>query len=281
MIAEILNQEVLPTSNRIGGGAENIGRIENKQGDIGFTLTCFMGAADSGEAEYEKFKTKETEFIANVYPQVLYVLLRKDFADKYKIKDVRDLLATEAPIRFASLKSGTASEFILSMLLKYGYNSSFEQLRKQQWQITFNNYAETADNFVAGELDCFAYTAGTDVPLIKIMEEYTDVVILPIERSVLETLSKKFKTSVYTIQPGDYTNVSEPIETLGDYTALIARKDLPDELVYNVLKSLYENKDYIAETIIDFDAFSPETAIPKGLSMHPGALGFWTEQKAK
>ena len=191
------------------------------------------------------------------------------------------MLAVNAPIRFASLKPGTASEFILNMLLKYGYNTSFEQLRKQNWQISFNNYAETADNFVAGELDCFAYTAGTDVPLIKTMEEYLEVVILPIERSVLNILSEKFKTSIYTLQPGDYANIKEPIDTLGDYTSLIARKDLPDDVVYNILKALYTNKKYIAQTIVDFNGFSPETAVPKGLSMHPGAVKFWTELQVK
>ncbi len=281
LIAEVLNQDVLPTSTRIGGGVANIGDIEEKKGDIGFTLTCFMGAADSGEKEYERFKTKGVSIIGNVYPQVLYVLLRKDFADKYKIKTIKDLLAVNGPTRFASLKPGTASEFILSMLLKYGYNTDFKQLEKQNWQISFNNYAETADNFAAGELDCFAYTAGTDVPLIKTMEEYLDVLILPVETSVLDALSAKFKTGTYTIQPKDYACVTEPINTLGDYTTLIAQKDLADDVIYNTLKALYLNKDYIADTVIDFGSLSPDTAMPKGLSMHPGAVKFWTELKAK
>ena len=281
LISEVLNQAIMPTSTRIGGGVANIGDIEDKNGDIGFTLTCFMGAADSGEKEYEVFKTKGVSIIGNVYPQVLYVLLRKDFADKYNIKTIKDLLAVHGPTRFASLKPGTASEFILSMLLKYGYNTNFKQLEKQNWQISFNNYAETADNFVAGELDCFAYTAGTDVPLIKTMEEYLDVLILPVETSVLDALSAKFKTGTYTIQPKDYACVTEPINTLGDYTTLIAQKDLADDVIYNTLKALYLNKEYIANTVIDFDSLSPDTAMPKGLSMHPGAVKFWTELKAK
>lgn len=278
-ITEILNTNILPTSMRLGGGVANIKSIAEGQGDIGFTLSCFMGAASSGEEEYKILETENIEIIANVYPQVLYVLLRKDFADKHNIESIRDLLALEEPVRFASLKPGTASEFIVSMLLKYGYNTNFEQLKKQGWQLSFNNYAETADNFVAGDLDCFAYTAGTDVPLIKIMEDHLEVIILPVEEDILSLLADKFQTSTYIIEPGDYTSITEPIATLGDYTTIIVRKDLPDTLVYKIIETLYTNKSYIAKDIIDFNSLSPDTAIPGTLAMHPGALKFWNDME--
>jgi len=280
-IAETLSNTVLPASSRTGGGVANLKNIEEKRGDIGFTLACFMGAADSGEKEYEALRTTGVEIIANVYPQVLYVLVRKDFAEKHKITDARSLFALKAPVRFASLKPGTASEFILSMLLKYGYKTDFAQLKKQGWLIEFNNYAETADNFVAGDLDSFAYTAGTNVPLIKTMEEHLGVVILPVEQKVLTALSAKFKTGTYTIEPGDYQSVKTAIKTLGDYTAMIARSDLPDTLVYDVLQSLYKNKGYIGEDIVDFTTLGPKTAVPANLPLHPGAAKFWKDVAKK
>lgn len=185
-IAEVLSKKVASTTSRMGGGMANIASINDKAGDFGFSLTCFLGAGQSGEAEYQDIKLENVSLLANIYPQVLYFLVRKDFADENGITTVNDLLQKKMPLRFASLKPGTASEFILNLLFKHGYNTSFDQLKKQGWVISFNNYAETADNFVAGELDCFAYTAGTTVPLILTMEEHTEVLVLPIDQKVLD-----------------------------------------------------------------------------------------------
>lgn len=276
-IADTLSREVLTTTSRIGGGVDNLEAVHNKVGDIGFTLSCFLGASRSGEAEYKNLAFDNVIVLNNVYPQVLYFLVRKDFAAKHGIVDVETLLQKRMPLRFASLRPGTASEFILTLLLKYGYDTSFEKLSAQGWDIMFNNYAETADNFVDGQIDCFAYTAGTVVPLIKTMEQHTDVLILPVSQKVLDLLAGKFKTSTYVIPPGIYDSVTSPLLTLGDYTTQVVRKDLPDDLVYSICHALWYNKDYIARVVEDFGQLSPETALPEGLEVHPGARKFWTE----
>jgi len=274
-IAEVLSKSVTPTTSRMGGGMANIESINTGTGDLGFSLTCFLGASQSGEEEYRDIRFDNSMLMVNVYPQVLYFLLRKDFAEKHGITGVESLLKQKMPLRFASLKPGTASEFILNLLFKYGYKTSFEQLREQGWIISFNNYAETADNFVSGELDCFAYTAGTTVPLILTMEQHTEVVLLPVEQPVLDLLSDKFKTSTYTIQPGDYACVTTPIKTLGDWTCILVRKDFPADLVSAINKALWEGRDYISGVIKDFGGLSPHTALPKGLEAHPGSVEFW------
>lgn len=280
-IVNALKQDVLPATSRTGGGLANIDSINSRIGDIAFSLTCFLGAASSGEVEYQKIKLDNTVLLANIYPQVFYFLVRKDFAEAHKINTVDDLFKLRLPIRFASLKRGTASEFILSLLLEYGYHSNFDKLREQGWTISFSDYAETANNFVAGDLDCFAYSAGTEVPLILEMEKYVDITILPIDQSVLDILSDKFKTNTYIVKPGTYKNIDKPIATLGDYTCVVVRKDLPDDLVYAISRALWTHKADIAGAVKDFDALSPETAIVKGLPMHPGALQFWQELQAE
>ncbi len=280
-IARALSRQVAPTTSRVGGGVANLDAINRKMGDVGFSLACFLGAAHSGEKEYQSIKLDNAVLMANVYPQVLYFLVRKDFAEKHGITSVESLLRLKNPVRFASLKPGTASEFILSLLLKYGYSTSFEQLRGQGWQISFNNYAETADHFVAGELDCFAYTAGTEVPLILTMEQHTPVMVLPLEEKVLDLLSSKFKTGTYVIKPGVYKSVPEPVRTLGDYTCLVVRKDLPDDMAAAICRALWENRTGIAGVIKDFGGLSPETVLARGLPMHPGAAAFWASIGAK
>lgn len=279
-ITSALTAGVLPTSSRIGGGVANIDSVNKKVGDLAFTLDCFLGASGSGEEEYKSIKLDNVTILANVYPQVLYFLVRKTFAEENGIDSVETLLKKKTKLRFASLRPGTASEFILNLVLKHGYNTSFKQLEAQGWSLSFNNYAEIADNLVAGDLDCFAYTAGTDVPLIHTIEKHIEVLILPIGKNVLDTLASKFKTGTYVIRPGMYACAKAPIDTLGDYTCIIVRKDFPEDLVYEITKTLWKNKGVVEKAVADFGALSPETAVPKGLPIHPGALRFWNEQKS-
>ena len=278
-MATILTRDVAPTNSRIGGGVANIGDVDKRRGDIGFTLTCFLGAAQSGEQEYQDMASENITLMTNVYPQVLYFLLRKDIAQKYSITGVASLLKQNAPLRFAALRPGTASEFILTMLLKYGYNTSYDTLRNQGWLLEFGNYAEIADNFVEGTIDCFAYTAGTEVPLILSMEKYAEVVVPPIEQNILDLLAKKFKTTTYTIMPGLYKSVTTPITTLGDSTCLIVRKDFQDDLVFEITKAIWNNKDSLVNAVKDFQSLSPENAMPPGFDIHPGAKKFWDSVK--
>ncbi|MDR2696554.1 MAG: TAXI family TRAP transporter solute-binding subunit [Deltaproteobacteria bacterium] len=278
-LAPLLTRNVVPTSSRIGGGVANIAAVDKRLGDLAFTLTCFLAAARSGEPEYQAMAVDNVVLMANVYPQVLYFLMRKSVADQYGITDVASLLRQRGPLRFASLRPGTASEFVLSMLLKYGYGANFAKLREQGWSLEFNNYAETADNFVEGKLDCFAYTAGTEVPLILEMEKHTGLVVLPVEQRVLDLLEKKFATSTYTILPGTYKSVTAPTATLGDSTCIIVRKDLQDGVVFDICKTLWAGKDSLVEAVKDFRTLSPKTAAPPGLDIHPGAKRFWDSQR--
>ena len=274
-IAEALSKNVAPTTNRMGGGMANIASLNKGAGDMGFSLTCFLGASMSGEEEYRDIQFDNATLMVNVYPQVMYFLLRKDVAERHGITDVESFLKAKRPLRFASLKPGTASEFVLRLLLKYGYDTSFDELRERGWTISFNNYAETADNLVSGDLDCFAYTASIEAPLILTMEQHIDVVILPMEQRVLDILAEKFKTSTHVIEPGYYKGVKSPILTLSDWTCILVRKDLPKDLVFAANKALWEEVNNISSVTSDFKRLSPQTALPKGLEAHPGSVEFW------
>lgn len=268
---------LLPVSSRIGGGVANIQDINGKKAEIAFTLSCFLGAGQSGEAEYQNLKTDNVTLLAALYQQVLYVLVHRDFAEKHGIRSVGGLMDKKLPIRFASLKPGTASEFLISMLLRYGYGTGYDQLRQQGWEISFGNYAELTDAFTSGDLDCFAYTAGTTVPLLHAMENAADLLILPVERDALDVLGKKFKTGTYTVNPGDYKSVKSAVTTLGDYTVLITQKSLPEDFVYKLAETLWNTRAMVSDTIRDFGALAPEKAMPEGLDVHPGAARYWNE----
>ncbi|MDR2819912.1 MAG: TAXI family TRAP transporter solute-binding subunit [Desulfovibrio sp.] len=276
VMAKVLTEDVLAATSRVGGGVTNINAVNNKQADMALTLASFLGAARSGEAEYQTIQAQNVAVLANLFPQALYILIRRNVAEANGITSLGTLLRQKIPLRFASLKPGTASEFVLYLLLKYGYDTDFIKLRDQGWDVSFHNLTQIVENFMTEKLDCFAYVAaGPYGALSPIMEKHANMLALPVEQSVLDLMEQKFGTTTHVITPARYAFVSAPVRTLGDYTSLIVSADFPEDTVYSITKTLWSNKDKIASTVKDFGTLSPKTASPKGLPVHPGALKFW------
>ena len=75
------------------------------------------------------------------------------------------------------------------------------------------------------------------------IESKLDVVLLPVEQEALDVLSEAYGTETFTIEPGTYKAAKEPIKTVGDYTCIVVRKDLPESLVFELNKAIWDNKE--------------------------------------
>jgi TRAP transporter TAXI family solute receptor len=88
-----------------------------------------------------------------------------------------------------------------------------------------------------------------------------------------------------TIPKSAYPNVDADTMTIGTGTLMIANKDVPADVVYNVLKSLYSDagKKFLGAAI---GGRAKQMTIANGLKnlvapLHPGAARFWKEMGKK
>lgn len=266
----------IPAQNNVGGGVANLALVGEGKADIGFTLYSFMGAAGAGEKELPEVNLDNAVLLANLYPQVLYIIVRKEMATRHDLKTLDDLLKITDPVRFATLPKGTGSEFIFNMLLRNAYRTSYDQLAAQGWDVRFQSYAEITRLFLDGELDVCAYTAGPGTYLIPALEEKNlDAILLPVDEEMLNLMTHQFMTITYVIEKGDYKSVNEDILTLGDYSCLVVQNSLPEDLVYTLNKLLWDNKEALAKVTKDMNEFSPRFAVAGQSTVHPGSLKFW------
>lgn len=231
----LLKAEGIAAQNLPGGGLENLRYLAEGKADIGFTLYSFLGAAEAGEADIPGELGEKALLLANLYPQVLYIIVRKEVAERHHLRKLQDLLEVREKLRFSTLPKDTGSEFIFNVLLKNAYRTNYDRLREQGWTIEFQSYAAISEQFLAGELDVCVYTAGPGTYLIPALEEKKlDAVLLAIDEEKLNLMTYQFMTIDYIIHKGDYASVQEDISTLGDYSCLVVREGLPEELVYRI-----------------------------------------------
>jgi len=278
-LSEMWSKNVIQTTSSSGGGVANILNADAKKGDFGFTVASLLGAAIAGEEDFEGKAVKNSVIMANLYTQYTYFIMRKDFAEKNGIKSVDDMISKDIPVRFATLKPGTASEFIIKALFKKGYNTNYEQLKKKKWTFEFTSYDGGADLLADNHLDCFAFSVGRVASIVMNIETNTPVVILPVGQKALDALAAAYGTTTFTIQPGTYKSVTTPVKTIGDYTCIVIRKDLPDSLVYELNKALWANKASLQMAVADIGELNPKEALPDSLPAHPGSVQFWKSVK--
>lgn len=278
-LSEMWSKNVLQTTSSSGGGVSNILNVDNKKADFGFTVASLLGAAIAGEEDFAGKSVNNAAIMANLYTQYTYFIMRKDFAEKNGIKSVDDMIEKNIPIRFATLKPGTSSEFIIKALFKKSYKTDYDQLKKKKWTFEFTSYDGGADLLADNHLDCFAFSVGKVASVVMNIESNTQVIILPVGQKALDALAAAYGTTTFTINPGTYKCVTTPVKTIGDYTCIVIRKDLPDSLVYALDKSLWANRDSLAMAVGDIAELNPKDALPSGLPSHPASVQFWKSVK--
>ncbi len=277
-LSEMWSKSVLQTTSSTGGGVANILNADLKRGDFGFSVTSLLGAALLAEEDFAGKQVRNAVVMANLYSQFTYFIMRKDFADRHGIRSVDDMITRNVAVRFATLKPGTASEFVIKALFKKGYGTDYEALKKK-WSFEFTSYDGGADLLADNHLDCFAFSVGRVASIVMNIESTTPVVILPVGQQALDALASAYGTTTFTVTPGIYKSVTSPVKVVGDYTCIVVRKDLPENLVYELNRNLWANKASLAMAVKDIDELSPAEALPAGLPAHPGSVRFWNSVK--
>lgn len=278
-LSELWSKNVIQTTSSTGGGVANILNADLKKGDFGFSVVSLVGAALAAEEDFAGKTIKNAVVMANLYTQYTYYIIRKDFADKNGIKSLDDLVAKDIPVRFATLKPGTSSEFIIKAMFKKGYGTDYEKLKKKGWTFEFTSYENGGDLMADNHLDVFAFSIGKVASAVMNIESSTPIYILPVGQKALDALAAAYGTTTFTVEPGVYKSVKTPVKTIGDYNCIVVRKDLPDSLVYQLNKIMWENRASVAAAVKDFGELSIKDALPEGLPVHPGSLQFWKSAK--
>jgi len=274
-IAQRLNRDIISTSSRLGGGLSNLESVNSKTGDFAFSVTSFLHGAEADLPEFAEVDTANIATLGEMFPQILYVLVREDFARRHNILTLRDLLNMKSAGSMASLRSGSASFFAVSLLLKYGYGTGFDQLKERGWRFTLGNFTVLSDEFVSGRIDSIIFTAGSNVALVHSLVEYVPVVFLPVDLDVVERFAEEFGMYSHVMPKMSYKNMQEDVQTIGDTTNIIIRKNLPDDLVFAITQNIYEYRHAIAENIPEFVEWKPALESRFASYLHPGARKYW------
>jgi uncharacterized protein len=146
-------------------------------------------------------------------------------------------------------------------------------------KIINGSHNEMGTELLAGGLDAYVSMLGAPTPTLKQVEASEPITFISLSPEQIEAVRKampEFSTS--EIAARTYRSLDKDYATLGVYNFGIGRADLPDDLVYQLVKAVFENQPRLVkahpaarETLpqnVDKDTFLP---------FHPGAIRYYRE----
>ncbi|MDL2298005.1 TAXI family TRAP transporter solute-binding subunit [Synergistaceae bacterium OttesenSCG-928-D05] len=280
-ISSVWAKEVLPTNCLMGGAVSNLTDIKNGKGDIGITYVPFLESMRRGNTDRSSSKTDDVVVMTNLFEQYICFIARKDFVERNRIFLLSDLFDKKLPVRMATLKPGTGVESVLRSLLKECYNVTYDSIKSAGGRVEYTSYEAGMEMLVEGHVDIFVLVLGKNVAALRQLDGLVDYEILQIDNSSLRSLARDYGTTTAVLNPSMHAGISIPIRTVGLPICLAVRKSLPDDIVYELCKTLWQYKGEIELVAKDVEELSPETALPETVAAHPGAVKFWNEHKEK
>ncbi len=160
---------------------------------------------------------------------------------------------------------------------------------KVGWGLTFKDFDakyiafhEIARGIRDNTIDAGIIAAGA--PIAAVMELARDIPIriLDVEPEALKRLRAKFNNVVpITFPAGMYPGINKPTHTYTLPQMWLCRADLPEELVYKIIKAVYgheqekNNIHPMAKMYVPTNAFRGTDGVPVGF--HPGAIKYFKE----
>ena len=256
-----LNWVVSPQGTK--GTQENIRKLESSEIEFAMANAAISYFATKGEGAWKK--PHEVRAVATLAPNVGVFVTTKSSG----IKTVEDLKGKRVVLGPA----GAGFDYFLKPLLS-AHGVSYEDLT-----VLNGNYFSAGDMIADGKADAAFMGGAIPIPAVTQLCASQDVVFIKLADDAAEKLKAypfyfpvPVKADVYSDLDEDLTGIN-----VGNMH-LITHAGVDEDLVYNLTKLMYENRDQVAEKHPAGKAINPKNAVrDTGTPFHPGAIRFYKE----
>jgi len=273
-IAQVWNQKVPGlnvTVQSSGGSVENVRLLGTQGAEVGL---CMNDIAYYGQNGLEVFKAKNEKYtnfsaIGNIYPDVVQMFARKD-GPIQSIADFKDKKISVGP-------PGSGTEISARQVLGI-YGLDFKA--RKDFKPQYLSFAESADHFRDKLIDGGYFVVAVPNSALQDINLMHPIRFLEIDDPNFKKIIQAYPLYArFEISANAYSGLSSPVKTIAVYSAIVVRNDMPADLVYQMTKTLFEERALIAQGHAAGKYITPETftagiAIP----FHPGAQKYLKEK---
>jgi TRAP transporter TAXI family solute receptor len=266
-MADIWNKNIKGMNAMVqstGASVANINLLRNKEVDLIFVQNDVAFYAYNG-VELFKEPFPQLRGLATLYPETVQIVALADRG----INSVYDLKGKRVAVGAA----GSGTEVNARQILAAA-GITYKDIKVQ-----YLSFAEAASNLKDGNIDAAFVTAGHPTAAIVDLAAVRKIVLVPVADEIIASLQKDYPFYVKIVVPaGTYKGVDTDVVTVAVKAMLAVRAEMPEDLAYQLLKTMYANQKRLIEAHAKGELIIPETG-KEGMSipLHPGAEKFFKE----
>lgn len=145
--------------------------------------------------------------------------------------------------------------------------------------ITNVSPAQANDLMADGRVDMAIGTGNIPHPAASQYEARTSIRLIGFtEEEVQKYLADNPQLTRMVIPAGSFKGQDEDVISVGSHSMFIAHKDLPESLVYEMVKATFDNQKSLANAYKAFARLKPKNILLSPIPLHPGAVKYFEEQ---
>ncbi|MFQ5657511.1 MAG: TAXI family TRAP transporter solute-binding subunit [Candidatus Methylomirabilales bacterium] len=249
------------------GSVFNINAIRRGLLNFGVAQSDRIWQAYNGKADWGGWRYRGLRSVFGIYPEIVMLVARADSG----IKSVDDLRGKYVNIG----NPGSGQRRNAEDVLKYYAIDQHRDIKPIELQQKEANLA-----LVEGEIDAFFYTVGQPWEGGVELASRTAIRLIPIDTPDIQKYVANHPYYVKAAVPaGVYKGVDKDVPTYAVKATLVTSAREPDDVVYKVVKTIFENIDRFRKMNPAFASLQPEHML-KGLAapLHHGAARYYREK---
>ncbi len=251
-----------------GGSTYNIGQIKEGELEFGVAQSDWQYHAHNESNPDKVVPYSKLRAVFSVHPEPYQLIV----AQGSGIQSFKDLKGKRVNIGNPGSGQRGTTEVLMEA---HGLSTSDFALATELTS------TEQAKALCDGKIDAIGYTVGVPNSGVAVATDGCDAEIVNLNTSVEEGLVEKFPYYAFsTIPKGTYKTSTADVTTFGVKATFVTSADVSDDLVYEVVRAVFENLDDFRKLHPAFANLKPEEMIQDGLTapLHPGAEKFYKEQ---
>ncbi len=251
-----------------GGSIYNINTIRTGELEFGVAQSDWQFHAYNGTSKFaDQGKFEKLRAVFSVHPEPVTVIA----SDASGVNELTDMKGKR--LNIGNPGSGTRGTWeVIEAAL--GWQRSDLKLAAEM------KSAETGQAVCDGKIDAYFWLVGHPSALTQESLATCDAHLVNVTGPAIDKLvadNAYYRTA--TIPAGMYNN-DKDIQTFGVGATFVSSTDVPDEVVYVVVKAVFENFDQFKKLHPAFANLKPEEMITDSLSapLHPGAEKYYKEK---
>ena len=250
------------------GSNYNIGQIGAGELDFGVAQSDWQFHASNGSSKWKGKKQGKLRAVFSVHPEPFHIIVGKNSG----IKRWNDLKGKR--VNIGNPGSGQRGTMEVLMAARGIAASDF----KVATELT-SSAQSTA--LCDGKIDAYGYTVGVPNAGVSVATDGCGASIINLNGSAEKGLVNANPFYAFaTIPAGTYATTKSDVTTFGVKATFVSSADVAEDVVYEVVRAVFENIEDFRKLHPAFANLSHEQMISDGLSapLHAGALKYYKEK---